>query len=162
MKHSFAILALLLPLMLTACGAPSTSEFVQKAAMSDMYEVAAGKIAATKGQSAAVKLFGQHMTEAHSQTTAELTEILASEKIDVQLPSKLDATHQGLIDDLNGAKETDFDKTYASQQIDAHKQSISLFQKYGERGDNAALKAFAAKTLPVIKTHLEDAKKLAQ
>ena len=45
---------------------------------------------------------------------------------------------------------------------DAHKQAVCLFQKYADRGDNAALKAFAAKTLPVIKTHLEDAKKLAQ
>ena len=39
-------------------------------------EVEAGKIAATKGKSDAVKQFGQHMVEAHSQTTAELKGIV--------------------------------------------------------------------------------------
>jgi predicted outer membrane protein len=38
-------LASLATLALVSCGAPSTPEFVQKAAMSDMYEVEAGKIA---------------------------------------------------------------------------------------------------------------------
>src|SRR6478672_8096454 len=37
--------------VLAGCGAPSTPDFVQKAAMSDMYEVQAGKLAADKGQS---------------------------------------------------------------------------------------------------------------
>jgi predicted outer membrane protein len=41
---------------LVSCGAPSTNDFVQKAAMSDMYEVEAGKIASQKGQSDAVRL----------------------------------------------------------------------------------------------------------
>ena len=59
-------------LSLVACGAPSTTDFVQKAAMSDMYEVEAGKIASQKGQSAPVKGFGQMMVDAHSKTTEEL------------------------------------------------------------------------------------------
>ena len=47
-------LAVLGPIALVSCGAPSTSDFVQTAAMSDMYEVEAGKIAGQKGQSDAV------------------------------------------------------------------------------------------------------------
>lgn len=37
-----------------------------------------------------------------------------------------------------------------------------LFEKYTQKGDNATLKALAAKTLPVIKQHLETAQTLAQ
>ena len=37
-----------------------------------------------------------------------------------------------------------------------------LFSKYADKGDNAAVKAFAAKVLPVIRQHLEEAKKLPQ
>ena len=33
---------------------------------------------------------------------------------------------------------------------------------YAKKGDNAALKAFAQKTLPVIQQHLDEAKKLPQ
>jgi putative membrane protein len=59
-NHFLAALAVLAPIALVSCGAPSTPDFVQTAAMSDMYEVEAGKIAAQKGQSDAVKQFGQH------------------------------------------------------------------------------------------------------
>ena len=147
-------------LSLVACGAPSTTDFIQKAAMSDMYEVEAGKIASQKGQSDAVKNFGQMMVDAHSKTTEELKGIVASEAIKVELPAKLDAKHQKLIDDLNTASNADFDKTYAGQQVDGHKDAVSLFDSYAKKGDNAALKAFAQKTLPVIQQHLDEAKKL--
>ena len=62
-----------------------------------------------------------------------------------------------MIDDLNAAHENDFDKTYAKQQVGAHQRAEELFEKYTQKGDNATLKALAAKTLPVIKQHLETA-----
>jgi putative membrane protein len=154
-------LASLATLALVSCGAPSTPEFVQKAAMSDMYEVEAGKIAGQKGESDAVKQFGQHMVEAHSQTTEQLKGIVQAETIKVDLPTKLDDKHQRMIDDLNAAHAGDFDKTYAKQQVNGHEKAEELFSKYADKGDNEAVKAFAAKTLPVIKQHLEEAKKLA-
>jgi putative membrane protein len=154
------LLVAIATLSLVACGAPSATDFVQKVAMSDMYEVEAGKIASQKGQSDAVKNFGQMMVDAHSKTTEELKGIVASEAIKVDLPTKLDAKHQKLIDDLNAASNADFDKTYAKQQIDGHKDAVRLFDSYAKKGDNAALKAFAQKTLPVIQQHLDEAKKL--
>lgn len=160
--RKLTFVALAATLALAACGAPTASDFVQKAAMSDMYEIEAGNIAATKGQSDAVKSFGQHMTEAHSTTTAELKAIVTSEKLKVELPAKLDAKHQALIDDLNKATAADFDKTYAKQQVDAHDQAVKLFRRYADKGDNKVLKQFAAKTLPTIEQHLEAAKHLPQ
>ena len=157
-----AALAILATIALASCGAPNTPDFVQKAAMSDMYEVEAGKIASQKGQSDAVKQFGQQMTEAHTKTTEELKGIVQAEKIKVDLPTKLDRRHQRLVDDLNAATGADFDKTYVKQQIKAHGKAKELFEDYADDGDNAAVKAFAAKALPVIKQHLEEAKKLRQ
>jgi predicted outer membrane protein len=37
-----------------------------------------------------------------------------------------------------------------------------LFQTYAKKGDNAAVKQFASRALPVIKQHLDEAKKLSQ
>ena len=156
------LIAAVATLSLVACGAPSTTDFVQKAGMSDMYEVEAGKIASQKGQTAPVKGFGEMMVTAHSKTTEELKGIVASEKINVDLPTKLDSKHQKLIDDLNAASNADFDKTYAKQQVDGHQEAVNLFDSYANKGDNAALKAFAQKTLPVIQQHLDEAKKLPQ
>jgi putative membrane protein len=156
------LIAAIATVLLVACGAPSTTDFVQKAAMSDMYEVEAGKIASQKGQTAPVKGFGEMMVDAHSKTTEELKGIVASEKIKVDLPETLDAKHQKLINDLNAASTADFDKTYAKQQVDGHQDAVNLFDSYAKKGDNAALKAFAQKTLPVIQQHLDEAKKLPQ
>jgi putative membrane protein len=152
----------LLALSLASCGAPSASDFAQKVAMSDMYEVEAGKIANQKGQSPLVKGFGQMMVEAHSKTTEDLKSIMANEKLKVDLPTKLDSKHQKLIDDLTAASDTDFDKTYAKQQVDGHEDAVKLFDSYAKDGDNASLKQFAQKTLPVIQEHLTEAKKLPQ
>jgi putative membrane protein len=153
-------IATLATLALAGCGAPSTPDFVQKAAMSDMYEVQAGKLAAEKGQSDVVKQFAQQMVEAHTKTTEELTGIVKSKNIKVDLPTKLDAQHQKLIDDINSASPRDFDKTYAKQQVDGHQEAVHLFKKYAAKGDDADVKQFAEKTLPTIEHHLEDAKKL--
>jgi len=156
------LIAAIATFALVSCGASSTPDFVQKAALSDMYEVEAGKIASQKGQSDTVKNFGQMMVDAHSKTTKELKDIVASNNIKVDLPNKLDSKHQKLIDDLKAASDADFDKTYAKQQVDGHQDAVSLFDAYSKKGDNAPLKAFAQKTLPVIQQHLEEAKKLAQ
>ena len=147
---------------LVSCGTPSTSDFVRKAATSDMYEVQAGQIASQKGGSDAVKQFGQHMIDAHTQTTNELKGIVKGEDIKVDLPTSLDDSHKKLIDDLNSVSGDDFDKTYADQQVEAHKQAVDLFQSYAKDGDNAAVKQFAIKTLPIIKQHLSDAQTLAK
>jgi putative membrane protein len=154
------LIAALATMALAGCGAPSTPDFVQKAAMSDMYEVQAGKLATEKGQSDAVKQFAQQMVDAHTKTTEELTGIVKSKNIKVDLPSALDSTHQKLIDDLNSASAQDFDKTYANQQVDAHKEAVHLFKKYAGKGDDADVKQFAEKTLPTIEHHLDEAKKL--
>jgi putative membrane protein len=163
MRHPVpTVLALLIPLTLVACGAPSAPDFVQQAAMSDLYEVEAGKIAAARGGSEAVKQFGQHMVEAHTHTTAELKGVVHAQNIKVDFPGALDAKHQLLVDDLMAAHEGEFDRTYARQQIKAHEAAVELFSKYADEGDDAVIKAFAAKTLPEIKQHLEEAKALPQ
>ena len=102
------------------------------------------------------------MVEAHTATTAELKAIVTAQKLEVELPTKLDAKHQALIDELNEVTAADFDETYAKQQVDGHDQAVELFKQYAEKGDNQTLKEFVAKTLPIIEKHLEAAKQLSR
>jgi putative membrane protein len=81
-----------------------------------------------------------------------------AEKLDVKLPAKLDHKPQKMIDALNEAKPGEFHKIYAEQQVRAYDKAVELFDDYADAGDNAALKQFAANTLPTI----EEAKTLAQ
>ena len=138
----------------------STKGFVQAAAISDMYEVEAGKIAAQRAQSPAVKDFANQMVQAHTETTEKLKAILASNNINVTPPAHVDNRRQGLLDDLRGAKAEDFDHRYISQQVAAHKEANILMRGYAKDGDNSAIKDFAATTDRAVKMHLSMAEKL--
>ncbi|HVZ28648.1 MAG TPA: DUF4142 domain-containing protein [Rhizomicrobium sp.] len=137
----------------------TTKGFVNAAAMSDMYEVEAGNIAAQRG-SKAIQDFGKKMVVAHTETTNQLKSILASNKINVTPPAALDNRRQGMIDNLRGAKGADFDHRYIEQQVAAHKEAEILMRGYSKDGDNAAVKSFAGETLPKVSDHLAMAEQL--
>jgi putative membrane protein len=134
--------------------------FVDAAAVSDMYEVEAGKIAKERGQTAAVRNFGAKMVTAHTETADKLKATLTSAHPDIMPPAHLDDRHQGMIDELRGAKDADFDARYIAQQIDAHKEALILMKGYAKDGDTAALKTLAGKTAPTIQMHLDMAEKI--
>jgi putative membrane protein len=135
--------------------------FVDAAAVSDMYEVKAGKIAQERGQTAAVKSFGAKMVAAHTETTDKLKATLAStHHPDIAPPAHLDDRRQSMIDELRGAKDVDFDTRYIAQQVDAHKEALILMNGYAKNGDTPALKKLAAKTAPIVQMHLSMAEKI--
>lgn len=139
--------------------APSTSDFVKQAAMSDMMEIESSKLAAERG-SAAQKSFAQQMISAHTKTSTELKAIVAKEKVNAELPTALDDSHKSKLDDLKSAKPDIFATDYTLLQVSAHKDAVSLFERYAKGGEDAGLKAWAGKTLPDLKHHLEMAEKL--
>ncbi len=136
--------------------------FATAAAESDMYEVEAGKIAEQRAQSADVKSFAARMVKAHTGTTMKLKALLASDGKGIAPPATLDDRHQGLIDELRGAKDADFDARYLSQQVDAHKEALILMNGYAKDGDVASVKKFAGKTAPVVQMHLNMAEHLSK
>ena len=132
----------------------TTKGFVDAAAVSDMYEVEAGRIAERRGQSDAVKDFARQMVRAHTATTASLKSTLARNNIDITPPAHLDDRRQGMIDNLRGATDADFDHRYLVQQEAAHREAQILMHGYAKDGDNKAVRSFAAETLPKVDEHL--------
>jgi putative membrane protein len=132
-------------------------EFFTKAAGGGLYEVEAGKLAQTKGQSEGVKSFGGMLVKDHGAANDEL-KALASKKGAI-LPAGVPADKQKKLDKLS--KEKDFDKEFVNEVgLDDHKVDIALFEKTSKDADDADVKAFAAKTLPTLKAHREHAEGL--
>jgi len=136
----------------------STEEFVTNAGISDQYEIQAGQIAQKKGQSAGVKDFGKMMVTDHTALTNEMKPLIAA--AGKTPPTGLDERRKGLIDNLNAASPADFDKVYLSQQEAAHNEALTLMQGYADKGDDAGLKAAAAKAAPKVQAHLDKVKAL--
>lgn len=133
--------------------AVTPSGFAMLAAGSDMFEIASGKLAMENGQSAATRDFAKMMVDDHTASTRDLKAALANSEVAVVLPTRLDATQQGLLDRLVQADPQDFDREYMSQQRDAHQDAIQLHQEFQASSQDSELTAFSRKVLPVIRAH---------
>lgn len=129
------------------------TEFMNKAAQGGMAEVELGKMASTKAQNAEVKQFGQQMTADHTRANNELKTLAAGKN--VTLPTDVGATHKATMDKLSKLSGAEFDREYVKAMVEDHEKDVAEFQKQADGGTNADVKAFAAKTLPTLKMHLE-------
>jgi putative membrane protein len=138
--------------------APKTEDFIKEAAMSDMTEIEAAKIAQQKGN-ADEKRFAAMMVTDHTKTSTELKSMVTGE-MKAAVPAALDDASEKKLTKLRDAKPEDFAATYDPMQVSAHKDAVSLFERYAKGGDNNALKDWAGKTLPALQHHLEMAQAL--
>jgi len=134
----------------------ATQKFVKTAAITDMFEIQAGKLAQEKAENQAYKDFAQMTINDHTKTSDELKGM----NVGVQLPQDLDGAHKAKIKKLNSLSGAAFERQYKTDQIEGHKQAVALFEQYGRSGDNAQLKQWAQTTLPTLKTHLQHAEAL--
>lgn len=132
--------------------------FSTEAAAGGMAEVELGKIALTKSSNAKVMEFANMMVNDHGKANEELKMIAQSKNI--SLPTALDEKHQKLMNDLNALSGRDFDKKYVDAMVDGHKKTLDLMEKEAKDGKDADLKAFAAKTAPIVKGHLDMIQKM--
>ena len=137
---------------------PKTEDFIKEAAMSDMLEIDAAKIAQQKGN-ADEKKFAEVMITDHTKTTTELKGLVNGE-MKSAIPSALDDSSQKKLGKLRDAKQEDFASEYDPMQVSAHKDAVDLFERYAKGGDDAKLKDWAGKTLPALQHHLEMAQML--
>jgi putative membrane protein len=131
-------------------------EFMVEAASGGLMEVQLGEAASKNAASAKVKEFGRRMVKDHTKANGELKSLAA--KKNVTLPQTPGADHQKHIDDMKTKKGADFDKDYMSMMVDDHEKDVRKFENAANNAKDAELKAFASKTLPVLREHLQMAK----
>lgn len=64
------------------------------------------------------------------------------------------------LDRLKFASADSFEEEYVEAQLQAHADAIALLLEYSRNGDDRRLKALAAKVLPALQHHLEQARTL--
>jgi putative membrane protein len=139
---------------------PKSEDFVKQAATSDMFEIQSSQIAQERGN-ADQKSFATTMIKDHEKTSADLKSMVSAGELEAALPTALDSTHQGKIDKLKSLKGADFSANYNQEQVDGHKDAVSLFERYAKGGADPKLKEWAEKTLPNLRHHLEMAQDMA-
>jgi putative membrane protein len=161
----------------------SDKDFVNKMLADGNAEVELGQLAAERAANADVKRFGQMMVTDHSKAGDELKAIATQNGI--QAAPALEDKHQDLMKRLSSLRGAEFDREYIDAMVDAHQDAVDSLQSRvdstaslkdritnsdsanaqvtPEETDNApkaAVNEWAAKTLPAVQHHLDEAKRL--
>ncbi len=133
--------------------------FATKAAAGGEAEVALGQLAAQKAGSEKVRQFGQQMVTDHSQANQELKAIAQQQNL--TLPSTPDSASKAMEKRLQASSGAAFDSAYTKDMVQDHQKDVADFEKEANSGQNAALKSFAQKYLPVLQRHLRMAQEIS-
>jgi putative membrane protein len=133
--------------------------FIEQAARAGHAEIAAGKLAATRGSSEEVKAFARQAVEHHARANRELEEIAI--KKGVAWPSAPHWWQQRELKKLQGLSGHEFDRRYMQEAgVDDHEDTVKLFRKARNDATDPEVKAFFEKKLPVVEQHFEMARAL--
>ncbi|ABX17923.1 DUF4142 domain-containing protein [Burkholderia multivorans] len=134
------------------------AEFVDKAAMLAKTELLASQLAADRSSNAEVKAFARRMIDDHERIARELRRLGVDKGVPVQTRMLVDPALNTLRT-LSGAA---FDRAYVQLAGPAaHEEAIRAYEAEARDGHDAQLRAFAARTLPMLKNHLAAARALA-
>src|SRR4051812_23634743 len=117
--------------------------YLQKAHQSNLAEIAGGKLAQSKGQSARVKELGAMMVADHTKLDAGLTKVAATVK--VTLPKAPNAEQRALQAKLMKASPAEFDALYVAGQLAGHSKAMRNGKMELSSGSEPAVKADAKK-----------------
>ncbi|KJV34829.1 DUF4142 domain-containing protein [Luteibacter yeojuensis] len=134
------------------------ASFVKAASAAGLAEVKLGTLATQNGGSEDVKAFGKTMVDDHTAAGDELKAIAMSKSMPVSSePMPADAK---VASQMASKKGVAFDSAFKQKMVADHQKAVKLFSTESTSGKDAELKAFATKTLPTLKHHLEMAQNL--
>ena len=125
-------------------------------------EVELGKMAQQKARNRQVKEFASMMVRDHTKAGAELKTVASHANVDM---TKVDADmddHQDVRDRLAKLSGMEFDREYMKAMVDEHEKAVDDVEAKAGKADNDHVKEWAAKTLPTLKKHLEQARQIQE
>jgi putative membrane protein len=129
----------------------SDREFAETAAKTGMAEVQLATNVSARAQTQEVRSFAQRMITDHNRSNQELATLGATKGIDP--PADIDPDKKTLDTKLSGLTGPELDRTYMQAMVDDHAAAVSRFESAAAQLTDPDLKAWAAKTLPVLQEH---------
>jgi putative membrane protein len=129
------------------------TNFIFAAAQGGMTEVKLGALAVQQGMRDDVKQFGHMMVKDHSAINDDLKSLAAQKGL--TLPDGLDAKHQAMLDKLSARSGSAFDDAYIAAMIKGHKKDAKAFKAEANMTQDADIKRFLDKSIPIVEAHLK-------
>ncbi len=139
--------------------APSDGKFMNDAAQGGIFEVEMGQIAAKKAQNPEVVSFAHRMVTDHSKVNAELKQLASTKGI--TLPTEVSPQQKAQMDKLSALNGPAFDRAYMRAMVTDHEKDLREFEREARTGRDPEIRKFAADTVPILKSHLQEARKVS-
>ena len=135
-----------------------TITFAVVAASSSLLEIRSSEQALTKATNQEVKNFAQQMITEHQKGYQDLKMMQNAKNQTVS--TELLPKHQRWYSKLMAEDPKEFDDEYMELQVEAHREAVELFDNAARGHQDNELRAYAEKTLPNLRMHLETAKRI--
>lgn len=129
----------------------SDRKFLEAAAKSGVKEVAVSEAVLPSLTTPAAQEFARMMVKDHTLANDELKALAANKAVELP-PETTDVAKK-----WTDKNKDDIDEAYLKEMVSDHKAAVDLFEK-GTKADDPDVAAFAQKTLPTLRQHLEMAK----
>jgi putative membrane protein len=128
--------------------------FIKSGLEAGLTEVKAANIALANSQNTRVIGFANMMIADHTKAGDELKKIEGDKN--VMANDVISTEHKQMLEHLSAIKGAEFDHAYMSMMVPDHEDAIRLFESV-DHNTSGTIQAFAKKTLPTLKMHLDSA-----
>ncbi|GAB3645565.1 DUF4142 domain-containing protein [Ramlibacter alkalitolerans] len=138
----------------------SETQFIAVAAGAGMYEVEAARVALTRASDPQVRSYAQMLLDHHTANNRELMTLVGSKghRVAPGLPTEL----QQKVSTLSGLSGPAFDREFVRMTgVQDHTAAIAAFEQGRRTVADRDLQAYIDKTLPTLRSHLQQAQDLA-
>jgi putative membrane protein len=139
--------------------APVDEAFALFAASSGLAEIEGAELVLKTTQRPEVREYAQKLAREHRKSLDELRRVVAPRGL--KIPPAATGRHADMITKLAGVAVNDRDDAFLVRfGVDAHKETIALFERHTTEGRDAELKRYAQQTLTTLREHMAAAQKL--
>jgi putative membrane protein len=147
------------PAALSGAMQPVDQAFALFAASSGLAEIEGARLTLRSSKNADVRDYAQKLMREHARSGDELRRIVASHGL--TLPAAPTGRHADLVTKLSGVSVEDRDEAFLLRfGLDAHKETIALFERHLVEAKDPQLRRYAEQTLPMLREHMSAAHKL--
>jgi len=130
---------------------PATAAaYVALAGSIDLFVIRSSELALQRSSSSRMRDFATQEIAAHRGLGSQLS--FAGRRLNLLPSATLQPEHQELLDRLETAPN--FDAAYRQEQLQVHRQALTLHSNYAASGRSPTLRPVAAAAVPIIQRHL--------
>lgn len=136
-----------------------TVRFLRSAASGGEMEIELGRIAAQRSEVPRVRGLGERMVEDHTKVSQDLRAVARRQGL--MLPQPMNPEHQGEFQRIASLRGRDFDEAYVRHMLTAHERGVAEFERMARDAEEPEVRAFAQRTVPTLREHLERIRQIA-